>query len=456
MLATMMIFTSKTPGLAIHTYLIADESSKKCAVIDVPRHIEPILTLIKNQDLELTDILETHVHADFASGSLELRNACPTAKIHCSAMGGEEWTPHYADHHVKNGDIITIGETTLQAIHTPGHTPEHISWLGSFQGKTEALFTGDFLFCGAVGRPDLLGEEAKQQLASQLYESLFSTLDTLPDELPILPSHGAGSLCGKALASRESSTIGNEKKTNPFLKHMPKEKWISTLMQGMPQAPPYFTTMKKLNVTGAPLLKEDIPELTEIPPGIQLVDVRSMIDFCYKHIPGSINVSLEVGFATWAGWILDYDRPMILIGKSKEELEQALKECALIGLDQIAGTFLFEKWEEPSSDLYNISVFELRKSREKYLLIDVRSDAEWEGGFVEGAVRFPFGTKDLPTFDKEAQIAVVCGGGIRSQMVASYLQSLGYRDISNVEGGMADWRRQGFPTSSSRDVSLNH
>jgi len=232
-------------GLAIASYIVGDEKSGEAAVVDPTRDVGEFIAFARDNDLHIRHIIETHVHADFVCGSKELKARLddePT--IHCSGYGGDDWTQPYADQYVKEGDTIEMGDVRLGFQHTPGHTPEHVGITLFDTSRSDqtpwVLFSGDFLFVGDVGRPDLLGEEAKKELAHQLYESVFERLNRLPDITEVFPAHGAGSLCGKAIGSRRSSTVGFERRYNPSLQQKPEEQWVADLLNEMPLSPPYF------------------------------------------------------------------------------------------------------------------------------------------------------------------------------------------------------------------------
>ena len=231
------------PGLAIYSYIVGDERTQEAAVIDPTRDVDAFLDIAKREGLHIKHVLETHVHADFVSGSREMKDRLgDDVTIHASGLGGEDWTPPYADHVVRDGDEVVMGSVRLKAVHTPGHTLEHVSWELFDDSRSKdtpwLIFTGDFVFVGDVGRPDLLGEEAREELAHQLYQSVFDKLPPLPDFTEIFPGHGAGSLCGKAIGSRASSTLGYERRFNATLIQKPEEEWITDLMDQMPLSPP--------------------------------------------------------------------------------------------------------------------------------------------------------------------------------------------------------------------------
>ncbi len=319
-----MIFHQRfIPGLAIYSYLVGDEQSQTAAIIDPTRDVEDFLEIANREGLHIKHVLETHVHADFVSGANELKARLgDEVTVHCSGLGGPDWTPPYADHVVEDDDEVQFGNVRLKAIHTPGHTPEHIVWALFDDSRSREtpwlVFTGDFVFVGDVGRPDLLGEEARQVLAHQLYESVFQKLPPLPDYTEIFPAHGAGSLCGKAIGSRASSTLGYERRYNSALTEKPEQEWIGSLMDQMPLSPPYFACMKRVNKEGPKVLGPELPGtkrwsaqavFERTCENCLIVDVRSKEAFAAAHIPGAINILYGANLPTWAGWVLPYDRP---------------------------------------------------------------------------------------------------------------------------------------------------
>ena len=304
------------PGLAIYSYIIGDEKTKEAAVIDPTRDVDDFIDIAKREGLHIKHVLETHVHADFVSGSREMKDRLgDDLTIHASGMGGKDWTPPYADHVVQDGDEVSLGNVRLKAIHTPGHTLEHISWALYDDSRSVdtpwLIFTGDFVFVGDVGRPDLLGEEARQLLAHQLYQSVFGKLPPLPDFAEIFPGHGAGSLCGKAIGSRASSTLGFERRFSSALNEKPETEWIADLMNQMPLSPPYFARMKQVNKNGPRVIGTELPgqrrwSAQEVHQracqNCLIVDVRSKESFAAAHIPGAINIPFGPTLPTW-GWM---------------------------------------------------------------------------------------------------------------------------------------------------------
>ena len=460
------------PGLAIASYMVGDEKAGECAVIDPTRDVDEFIQIARREGLRIAHVFETHVHADFVSGAPELKARCGgTPVIHCSGMGGEQWTPPYADHVVSDGDEVRLGSLRIRAIHTPGHTPEHVSWALFDETRSKdhpwLLFSGDFLFVGDVGRPDLLGEAERAKLAHQLYESVFNKLAPLPDYTEVFPAHGAGSLCGKAIGSRRSSSLGFERRFNPSMQPMPEPQWTETLLRGMPPAPPYFKRMKQVNAKGATLLAEALPgqkritarELRERMAREDLVvlDTRPKESFAATHVPGSISIPLAPNLPSWAGWVLPYDKPIVLVSTNSSEANEAVTHLLRIGFDRVEGWLEdgIDGWQAQGFALGNIptmSVHELSdrmKQPNPPFVLDVRTDGEWNGGHIDGARHVQLGLlpgrlNDVPS---DRPVAVVCGSGYRSSIASSLLKRAGRENITNVMGGMGAWKAAGLPTA---------
>ena len=464
------------PGLAIASYIIGDEEqSREAAVIDPTRDVEEYIRIAKAEGLRITHILETHVHADFVSGAVELKARLGGApQIHCSAMGGKEWTPPYADVQVRDGDEFHLGQLRVRAVHTPGHTFEHLTWAIFDESRSAdtpwLMLTGDFLFVGDVGRPDLLGEGPRKQLAAQLYRSVFEKLPPLPDFTEIFPGHGAGSLCGKALGSRRSSTLGYERRFNPSLQAAPEAAWIASLLEGMPLAPPYFLRMKKVNAEGPRILGPELPgkrrftakEVHErVCEHCVILDVRSKEAFAGGHIPDSINIPLGPSFASWCGWVLPYDTPMLIVPDDPADVPEVVTHLLRVGFDDVQG-YLEDgvgAWETngfPLARLETISAQDLAQKLagsdgERPFVLDVRTDAEWSKGHIAGALHIHGGLiqerhGEVP---RERAIAVVCGSGYRASIAASFLKREGHLRAMNLLGGMSAWNASGQPTTRS-------
>jgi hydroxyacylglutathione hydrolase len=459
-----------TPGLSIQSYLIGDEVSKRCAVIDPVRDIDEYVEIASHHQLNITDILETHVHADFLSGALELKthlSGKPT--IHCSAMGGSEWIPKYCDHAVRDGEDISLGEVRLQAIHTPGHTPEHMMW-AVFDDTRSAdtpwlILSGDFLFVGAIGRPDLLGEEATGQLTDDLYATLFEKIVSIPDYVEIHPAHGSGSLCGKAIQSRGSSTMGYERRFNPFMQQLSKGEWVDHLMDGMPKSPPYFSRMKKTNVEGPSIIGKKFEQLNLVSiseakkmvddeNGI-ILDARNQHDFALLHIDQSINIPYGKNMSIWAGWFIGENQPIILTTDDVQQYNDIYRQLIRVGLDNIIGYLDggITAWEEtnyPTSEFETWSVEKLNtlmSTNDPITIVDVRTCGEWQSGHIPGAIHIPVDSlnEKISTQNLEDKLAIICRTGYRSSLAASVASRQGFKDVINVDGGMVSWHQKNYP-----------
>lgn len=459
------------PGLAIYSYLVGDEKTKEAAVIDPTRDIDEYLEIARREGLHLKHVFETHVHADFVSGSRELKARLgDELQVHVSGLGGKEWTPPYADHVVSDGESVQIGSVRIEAVHTPGHTPEHVSW--ALFDETRAkdvpwlIFTGDFLFVGDVGRPDLLGKEAQQELAHQLYGSVFSRLKPLPDFTEVFPAHGAGSLCGKALGSRGASTVGFERRFNPALVEKPEEEWTADLLQDMPLAPPYFRRMKKVNAEGPAVLGPELPgQQPHSPQSVRdrvcekclILDVRSKESFAAAHIPGAINIPFGPNLPTWAGWVLPYDTPILVVLDHPSHMKEVTTHLIRVGFDDVRGYLEggMDAWETAGFELESTATLSVQGLKqkladgEKLTVLDVRTEQEWKAGHIDGAIHIHGGVlqSNYERVPRQKPVAVVCGSGYRASIAASFLQREGYEAVHNVIGGMTAWKAAGFPTT---------
>lgn len=459
------------PGLAIYSYMVGDEKSRRCAVVDPTRDVDEYLEIAKREGLRITHVLETHVHADFVSGSAELKARLGDGvQVVVSGMGGEEWTPPYADRIVGDGDEIALGGVRLVAIHTPGHTYEHVSWALFDDTRSREtpwlVFTGDFLFVGDVGRPDLLGEEARKTLAHQLYHSVFDRLPVLPDFTEVYPAHGAGSLCGKAIGSRSTSTLGYERRFSGALRPRGEPEWVSTLLDGMPIAPPYFLRMKKVNAGGPKVLGPEplgrkrftAKEVHErVCVHCLVLDVRPKEAFAAAHIPGSINIPLGHNLPTWAGWVLPYDRPILIVPDDPDDVPEVVTHLLRVGFDDVQGYLEggLGDWETSGFELGRLATTSVHDLADRLkddggrpFVLDVRTEAEWDAGHIEGAHHIHGGRLEerYAEVPKDRPVAVVCGSGYRASIASSFLKREGYEDVTNVLGGMSAWKAAGLPT----------
>ncbi len=404
------------------------------AVIDPKRDVDTYLDYADSNGLRIAYVLETHIHADYASGARALAEASGAELCLSGYDEGETYEYAFDHRKLKGGDELALGELTLRATHTPGHTPEHISFLLSESRRSSeplALFSGDFLFVGSVGRPDLLGEDEKRGLAGALYGSV-QRLASLPDGTLIFPGHGAGSLCGVGMAQREQSTLGYERATNPFLRKQTEGTFVDTVLSTVPEFPDYYRRMKKLNSAGPPILN-GLPGGARIPVkeferkqkelDAILLDLRRPEAFGGAHIPGSINIGMGPNLSVWAPWVLPYDRPILLIGDANTDMEMARRSLIRVGLDTAVGSLRggISAWLESGRDqghVPQVSVQELHAilgEPSKVALIDVRSPGEWKSGHIDGAMHISGRWWDERMEEPEAP----AGGSLNLQTRAS-------------------------------------
>jgi hydroxyacylglutathione hydrolase len=460
----MILQRFEAPGLAHYSYLVG--SGGCAAVIDPERNVDRYLDFAAANGLRITHVLETHIHADYASGAVQLGTAAE-AELWLSAHDrGEDYQYAFPRHRMRDDDELTLGEARIVALHTPGHTPEHLSF--AVYDKTRcaqpmALLTGDFLFVGSLGRPDLLGEGAARKLAESLYESAYTRIAHLPDGVEVHPAHGAGSLCGSGLAQRAQSTLGYERACNPFLVGLEKERFIDTVLRTVPEFPDYYRRMKRVNADG-PALLHGLPGGKALPPaGFReelkrrdpvVLDLRRPEAFGGAHIPGALNIGAGPNLAMWAAWVVPYDRPILLAGDEGTDLEEARRALVRVGLDDTRGWLAggVGAWIEAGFEqahIPQISVQELAERRSPFVL-DVRSRGEWEAGHIEGAVHIPGGElpKRVGEVPSGGTVYTICGTGYRSGIAASVLARAGVRNVVNVVGGMGAWKARSLPIAA--------
>lgn len=467
----MLFETFEEKGLSQFSYAVGCPAAGAMAVVDPRRDVNVYLDFAAAQGLRISHVLETHIHADYASGARELAERTG-AELWLSAYDrGETFEARFPHHEMRDGDAVEIGAVRIQAVHTPGHTPEHLALLvydGARSREVPLLMmTGDFLFVGSLGRPDLLGEEAKRELASRLYDSVRNKLAALPDGLEIRPAHGAGSLCGAGMSSRPLSTLGYERATNPYLDPtLSRQAFIDRILGSVPAFPDYYRRMKRLNAAGAPSLAAR-PDLPALPPadfrdaiaaGHQVIDLRDPGAFGAGHIPGSLGIGAGPSFLVWAPWAASYEAPVLLVAPDPETARQAETELARVGIDDVRGCLLggIEAWAEaglPLETLPQVTPEELAeklRSGEGLRVVDLRSPSEWERGHLAGALHLPLPdlSRRIGELDGEP-LALVCGSGYRSTVAASLLERAGFRGLHNVIGGMRAWSGAGFATVSN-------
>jgi hydroxyacylglutathione hydrolase len=443
--------------LAHASYMLGSEG--EAAVVDPQRDVEIYLKAADQQGLQIRHIFETHLHADFVSGHLELAKRTD-AKIYIGAQAGATF-PHIPLH---DGSEVPLGKLRITALETPGHTPEGICLIVTDEEKSQApwaVLTGDTLFIGDVGRPDLSKWHTPQQLAGMMYDSLHGKLMKLSDNVLVYPAHGAGSLCGRNMRSERSSTIGTERLTNYAVQINSREEFIRQLTENLPSRPEYFLQDAQINRAGAGALSElrDLAPISTaelyalLQQGVFVLDVRSNADFAAAHVPGSVNIALSGQFASWAGAIMGLGAHPVLVADTPEQYAEARLRLARVGIEDPRG-FLqggIAAWKQagfPVADVPQITVQELPYQRNHNLqVLDVRREPEWQAGHIEGAEWFPLDNFKIsaPQLDPSRPVAVHCQGGYRSMIACSLLQRAGLQNVINVTGGFDAWRQAGLP-----------
>jgi hydroxyacylglutathione hydrolase len=458
-------------GLAQASYLIGCAATGEALVIDANRDIAQYLDAAAAEKLHITHVTETHIHADYVSGSRELVHATD-AQLYLSAEGGTDWQYAFAKQDgatlLHDGDRFMVGNIRIEAMHTPGHTPEHLSFLVTDTAGADApmgIVSGDFVFVGDVGRPDLLERAAKvagtmEAGARQLFHSL-ERFRALPDWVQVWPGHGAGSACGKALGAVPTSTVGYEKRFNWGVGTTSEQEFVAAVLAGQPDPPRYFAQMKRINREGPPVLggfpspaREGRSALQRaLDAGATVIDTRPAAAYAVAHVPGTINIPMNKSFATWAGWLVDYDAEIHLIAADPAALRRVVRELAMIGLDRITSwcdAAVVAEWEAaglPVGTITGVGTEQLapRVSRGDVTVLDVREASEWSAGHLPGALHVPLGHlgERLAEVPRTRPIVVHCESGGRSAIAASLLEHLGVAGVTNFTGGFSGWQHAG-------------
>jgi hydroxyacylglutathione hydrolase len=455
------------PCLAHASYIIGDEATGTAAVVDPQRDTDQYLAFAAEHTLKIKHVFLTHLHADFVAGHLELRDRVGAAiYLGAAAKATYAFTP------LRDGDILEFGRIRLKVLETPGHTPESISILvydlSASDTQPHAVLTGDTLFIGDVGRPDLrtaLGWSATD-LGGMLFDSLHNKLLPLPDQSLIYPAHGAGSLCGRAISKETVSTLGEQRRLNYALQPMTKEAFIQVVTADQPEAPPYFVYDAVLNSQERPTLDETLAR--EMNPltldavlalqagGAQILDTRDPDEFATAHLAGSINIGLGGQYATWAGTMLDRTHPIVIIANPGRENESAVR-LGRIGFDHVAG-YLQNGLRslESRPDLVRFTerlsapfAAQVLSSNEPPLAVDVRAPREREQKHIGGSLNIPLNrlADNLQKLPKNRSLLVYCAGGYRSSIAASLLQGRGFDHVCEIAGGIAAWEAAKLPVS---------
>ncbi|MFX0546219.1 MBL fold metallo-hydrolase [Roseovarius sp. S1116L3] len=448
-------------GVAECSYILGDDAAHVCAVVDPRPDVEIYLEAARRFGMAITHVFETHIHADFLSGARELVDRLGgQAQLYVSEEAGAEYG---FDHEpVRDGDEFTFGGMKMKARFTPGHTPEHMSYL-LFDGDTETpwgVLSGDAFFVDSVGRPDLLGQDETEELAEKLFHTVRDVFMALPDDVIIYPCHGAGSACGPDIGDRMSSTIGYERRFNSYARIPDLEDFKEAILGDAPPVPTHYPRMKQVNSDGPEVLR-NLPRIepmaverfaSAIDGGAQVLDVRDMMDFGAGHVPGSLNIGAEPELSVWAGWLLDPDEPIHLVLHDDTDLPGVLRLLWRTGFTDFGGYLAggMAAWREAGRDfaqIPQISVHQL-KDAESLTPLDVRKPDEWEGGHIPGAHHAFLGKlrQTLDELDRATPYATYCASGFRASIAASLLKKNGFDNVRNVPGSWKAWQAAGYET----------
>lgn len=447
--------------LAQASYVVGCQAKGVAVVIDAQRDVDVYLEIAKQNNLKITHVAETHIHADYLCGSRELA-AATGAELYLSDEGGADWQYQFSHTGLRHGDKISVGNLTLEVLHNPGHTPESISFLLTDHPATDKpvmIFTGDFVFVGDIGRPDLLEKAAgiidtQEKGARQMYQSL-QRFAKLPEYVQVWPAHGAGSACGKSLGAVPSSTVGYEMIRNwAFQYENDEEGFVENLLDGQPEPPKYFAMMKHLNKVPRPLLVEvpkypkldKIDFLTAYRNGLKVIDTRNKIDFAKGFIPGSINIQGNNSFSTWMGWLLNYEDQFVLVA-DEGKMEDLTRKLMRIGMDNVYGYISDVEdmgLELQTADVIDIETFKGYVEQDGVQIVDVRGEGEYRAGHIEGADHVFVGTlpQNLDKISKDKPVAIHCQAGDRSAIAYSLLRQKGFDNVKNYSGGMKEWNEK--------------
>lgn len=449
-----------TPGLGCFSYAIGCPAAREMVVVDPKRDVQEYLDISRNEGMKITHVIDTHVHADHVSGAQELRS-----HTNCDIMMYETSPASYEFTPLAEGDTITAGNARMEVLHTPGHTPDALSLLLTDLSRGEEpwmILTGDVLFVGDIGRPDLVGDAKLDEQITNLYNSLYKKLAQYPDHLEIFPAHGAGSLCGRGMSSKPNSTLGFERRHNPMLGYDSYEAFHFAMSQDFPDRPKSFTHIISTNAAGATLLERCPIDLamepdhfeTKMLEGCTVIDVRNTAAYAGYHIPGSLNIGFDDSLANWVGMVVRPSADLLLVVDSQEDYEQMRTELHRIGYDNILGYLQggIQSWVYSGRPVGKLSIDSAQEvqhclERDKPLsLIDVRTPAEVAQGKIPGATAIPLTDILNGKFDlaEDGHHILYCASGYRSNIAASDLQRNGYWDVRALAGGFLAWSRAGF------------
>ncbi len=447
-------------GVAECSYLLGDDATHTCAVVDPRPDVDIYIETARHFGMAITHVFETHIHADFLSGARELVDRLGgEAKLYVSTEGGAEYG---FDHDaVRDGDAFSFGGMRMEARFTPGHTPEHMSYM-LYDGDKDtpwAVLSGDAFFVDSVGRPDLLGDDETEELTEKLFHTVRDVFMALPDDVIIYPCHGAGSACGPNIGDRMSSTIGYERRFNSYAQIEDLDEFKDKMLNDAPPVPTHYPRMKKVNAEGPEVLRN----LPRIPPmtveafskvakdGAQLLDVRDMMGFGSGFVSGSLNIGLRPELSVWAGWLLDPDRPIYLVTENDAEVDDALRLLWRTGFTEFGGYLAggIGAWREAGQKLAQIpqiSVHDLKDAKD-ITPLDVRKPDEWNAGHIPGATHAFLGElrDKLEKLDRSAPYATYCASGFRASIGSSLLAAHGFTNLRNVPGSWKAWTAAGYP-----------
>jgi glyoxylase-like metal-dependent hydrolase (beta-lactamase superfamily II)/rhodanese-related sulfurtransferase len=444
--------------LAHASYYLGSEN--EAIIIDPQRDVQQYLDEAEANGQKIKYIIETHSHADFVSGHLELAE-----KTGAEIIYGERAETKFPTHKVKDGEELNVGKVKLKFLETPGHTPEGITVLAETDDEPLKIFTGDTLFIGDVGRPDLIGSKGftAEQMGSMLYDSLHEKILTLPDETEVYPAHGAGSLCGKSLSKETWSTLGNQRKFNYALQPMSKEEFIKLVAADQPEVPAYFPKSAAKNLEGSSSL-EELPkpktfstEEIENFDGVVL-DVRVNNEFGAGHASNAINIGLGGQFASWAGTLVAIETPIAIAAEVEDQVDEAVMRLARVGIETVKGFILMKDFAGEKKTIEQIPVEKVEENlSDKIQFVDVRRAAEYAGGHAPQTINLPLDklSKEIDKLDPKVPTYVICQSGYRSSLGTSILENAGFEKVYNVSGGTTAWINAGFETEVSATACAN-
>jgi hydroxyacylglutathione hydrolase len=451
-------------GLGHLSTLIADESAGAAAVVDPRRDVDVYLESARADGLKISHVIETHLHNDYVSGGREL--AALTGATHVIGAGAELAHEHRP---VRNGETVVVGTLRFRALDTPGHTPEHVSYAVADTSRADEpflLLTGGSLLIGAVGRTDLLGADRARAYAGDMYHSLHDVLLPHEESVMVYPTHGAGSLCSTGISSTSWSTIGYERRHDPLLQPMEVDAFARALLGGQPTVPRYFARMRPMNQAGPPLLGGVVPEVAPLSGdgldgplgrGALIVDARSPRHHAREHIPGSLSIPAGSSFGTWLGWVVEPDRPIVLLVERHVDLDDLARQALRVGFEPFVGYIDggFEAWCRAGRPVEAGTVLAVDTlagllaggGPEAPFVIDVRQPSEYEAGHVPGSTHIGAGElpEKLDGLPHDRPIATICASGYRSSVAASLLRAAGFADVAPVASGVPTWEAHGFP-----------